>query len=103
MNKSTRAPWLVGETLNGLPAIIGDGDSVVAYMPNEANGCTYKPDDARLIAAAPRLLALVRSALALAACCVSVDGYSRKEIEEMGRAMSDEYRAAIAAATGETK
>lgn len=35
------------------PAIIGDGDSVVAILPGEWNHCSYIKADARLIASAP--------------------------------------------------
>lgn len=97
MNKSTRAPWFVGETLNGLPAIIGDGDSVVAYMPSEANGCTYKPNDAHLMAAAPSLL--LSNERLLGNFRLLLSGKPVRDVEET----IAEAEQAIAAATEEPK
>lgn len=58
MSKHTPAPWFIGKALRGAQyCIVGDGNSVVALMPDESIFCTYKPADAALIAAAPDLLA----------------------------------------------
>jgi hypothetical protein len=52
----TAGPWFVGETIGGRqPAVIGDGDSVVAILPGNWNFCTENDADTRLIAAAPDL------------------------------------------------
>lgn len=57
----TRAPWKVGRALsNGQECIVGDGDTVVALMPDATTGCTFKPDDARLIAASPVMAAYLQ-------------------------------------------
>lgn len=63
--KFTPGPWAVGRMLNpkNAMAIIGDGDTVVAIMPSDWNFCTYSPDDARLIAAAPDLLEALKDAV----------------------------------------
>lgn len=54
----TQAPWFRGFVGgSNAPCVIGDGDSVVAIMPGTWNHCTQNHDDARLIAAAPELLA----------------------------------------------
>ncbi len=57
MSKHTPGPWFVGRMLSpNAPAIIGDGDTVLAIMPGAWNGCSPHVEDARLIAAAPELL-----------------------------------------------
>ena len=54
MSKHTPRPWYPGRALgNGQECIVGDGDTVVCYMPDKTIGCTLKPEDAWLIAAAP--------------------------------------------------
>lgn len=56
--KHTPGKWFVGRALrHNARAIIGDGDTVVAILPGEWNDCTYVEPNARLIAAAPELLA----------------------------------------------
>lgn len=57
MNKHTPRPWYPGRALcSGQECIVGDGDTIVCYMPDKTIGYTLKPDDAWLIAAAPDLL-----------------------------------------------
>lgn len=57
MSKYTPGPWFTGFSLhNGQECIIGDGDSVVCFLTDQTIGCTYKREDAWLIAAAPDLL-----------------------------------------------
>lgn len=57
MGMHTPGPWEIGGTLiSGQHCIVGDEDTVVALMPDETMGCTYKVEDGRLIAAAPELL-----------------------------------------------
>jgi hypothetical protein len=46
--------------------------------------------------AVARLVEALRAADGLAACCMAVDGYSRKELDEMARATSPSFRAALA-------
>ena len=121
MNGHTPGPWSVGRMLNpeNAPAIIGDEDSVVAILPGDWNHCTYVQDDARLISAAPDLLKALNAVLSymvwdtLESCngnkcrnawCEGCFGEesAQKTIEE-SRAAYAKARAAIAAATGETK
>lgn len=88
----TPGPWEVGRAMrNDQECIVGDVDSVVAFMPDETIGCTFIPANARLIAAAPELLdaliALYDDALEL-------------DIEK--RPLYVAARAAIAKATGVT-
>lgn len=53
----TPGPWFCGRALRGgQECVIGDGDSVVCFMPDSTIGCTFIRDNARLIAAAPELL-----------------------------------------------
>jgi len=57
MNAHTPGPWFCGRALRGgQECIVGDGDSVVCFMPDRTIGCTFIPANARLIAAAPELL-----------------------------------------------
>lgn len=84
----TRGPWVRGHALtNGQACIVGDGDTVVCLLPDETTGCTFNEANARLIAAAPDLLALAR------------------EIAEnailAGMGIGHQARKVIAAATGE--
>lgn len=63
MSAFTPGNWFRGFVVgSGQPCIIGDGDSVVAIMPGEWNGCTQNHADARLIASAPELLKALRRA-----------------------------------------
>lgn len=72
MNGRTPGPWRNGRAMsNGQEAIIGDGDTVVALIPDATMGCTFNVHDARLIAAATdglvagvEMLAVVRAAIA---------------------------------------
>ena len=97
MSGHTRAPWFAGRALRGgQECIIGDGDSVVCFMPDRTIGCTFVRDDALLIAAAPKLLEALRSIVASLA--EHDDEGMIEHAEQMIAA-----RAAIAAATGETK
>ena len=60
----TPGPWFCGRALRGgQECVIGDGDSVVCFMPDRTIGCTFVPEDARLIAAAPKALVLARYAV----------------------------------------
>lgn len=64
MSGHTPGPWFVGEMISPkAPAVIGDGDSVVAMLPGDWNGCTYIKADHRLIASAPELLFALRALL----------------------------------------
>ena len=47
------------------------------------------------------LLEALRAADALAACCMAVDGYSRRELADMARATLPTFTAAIALAQGD--
>lgn len=51
--KATPGEWFIGRMLNpsNAPALIGDGDSVLAIFPAEWNHCTYQKSDADFIAA----------------------------------------------------
>lgn len=52
----TPGPWFIGTDIRtGQSAICGDGDSVVATLPDGLTGCTFKIGDARLIEAAPKM------------------------------------------------
>lgn len=59
----TNGPWFIGQSLDGRNAIIGDVDSVVAYLPGGEDGCTYKVDDAKRIAATLLLIEALRIAV----------------------------------------
>jgi hypothetical protein len=88
----TPGPWLFGlSNRNNEAAIIGDIDSVVCYLPDATTGCTFKPADARLIAAAPMLLAVVQELEESASYWSEYD---------VPLGIVDRLRAAIAAATG---
>ena len=52
--------WELGYTMDDRHAIIEDGDSVVAILPDEKAGCTYSEERAKLMAAAPQLLAALQ-------------------------------------------
>ena len=79
-------------------------DVIVISAPN---GKTWiaEPDDrlhmlaAAVIDASPKggsdVLDALRAADGLAACCMAVDGYSRREIEELARATAPRFTAAI--------
>lgn len=61
MSAHTPGPWFAGRALrNGQECIVGDGDTVVCLMPDHTIGCTFKREDALLIAAAPKMLAALR-------------------------------------------
>lgn len=52
----TPGPWFIGTDLSsGQSAICGDGDSVVAILPDGLVGCTFKVGDAQLLANAPKM------------------------------------------------
>ena len=90
----TPGPWFCGRALRGgQECVIGDGDSVVCFMPDSTIGCTFIRDNARLIAAAPRLL----SALEQAVTSMQDSGYPNSHVAVR------EARPAITAATGDTK
>lgn len=92
----TPGPWFCGRALRGgQECVVGDGDSVVCFMPDRTIGCTFVPEDARLIAAAPKLLAALR---AIVASLAEHDDEGMIEHAEQMIAA----RAAIAEATGET-
>lgn len=97
MNKHTPGPWFVGRMLDpkNAPCVIGDGDSVVAILPGEWNGCTYIESDAVLAAAAPDLLAALRWYVENDDTNVQQDG------NEFYTAGLRRAEAAIAKATGE--
>ena len=91
MSGHTPGPWEVGRAMrNDQECIVGDVDSVVAFMPDETIGCTFIPANARLIAAAPELLA---------ALIDLADRAEGLESKCLGTVMA---RAAIAKATGAT-
>jgi len=97
--KFTLGPWELGGTLeNGQHCIIGDGDTVVALLPGETMHCTYKPDDARLIAAAPDLFDV---ALMLVACAEQAEEGDTFVDVGLESPLMHSARAAIAAATGD--
>lgn len=96
MSAHTLGPWLIGQMLPGnTPAVIGDGDSVVAILPGRWNGCSYIEANAHLIAAAPELLE------ALIECVVDM-GATESFYGEHPRAQEVlvKARAAIAKAEG---
>lgn len=96
----TRAPWKVGRTLsNGQECIVGDGDTVVALMPDATMGCTFKPDDARLIIAAPLMMEALLEILPFIPITSANEGGASAYSENVRAA--DKVRVAIAAATGE--
>lgn len=98
MSGHTRAPWFAGRALRGgQECIVGDGDSVVCFMPDRTIGCTFVRDDALLIAAAPDLLEALKRLTELA--IGPAGGVTQADKREAIANAS----AAIAAATGETK
>lgn len=97
MNKHTPGPWFVGRMLDpkNAPCVIGDGDSVVAILPGEWNGCTYIESDAVLAAAAPDLLEALRELVKQHKNIRAAEGYPTAN-----SAATDAADAAIAKATG---
>ena len=60
----TPGPWMPGRALRGgQECIVGNGDSVVCFMPDQTIGCTLVRADALLIAAAPELLEALKLAV----------------------------------------
>lgn len=66
----TNGPWFIGQSLDGRNAIIGDVDSVVAYLPGGEDGCTYKVDDAKQIAAVHLLIEALEAIAGPTACAM---------------------------------
>lgn len=98
MSAHTRGPWFFGLSNRGNEAaIIGDGDTVVCFLPDASTGCTFKPSDARLISAAPELLA-------------ELENIANADLSKWAPEVRDQFRewaqsrarAAIAKATGES-
>lgn len=103
----TPGPWFPGRALRGgQECIVGDGDSVVCFMPDRTIGCTFVRDDALLIAAAPKLLEALRKAEAALSDIGDADREPGDDVawcEKRAAKDLPRIRAAIAAATGETK
>lgn len=103
MSGHTPGPWFAGRALRGgQECIVGDGDSVVCFMPDRTIGCTFVRDDALLIAASPMLLKELRSAntqMEMAAECIEAGRYDEALLHV--RSLSRLRNEAIAAATGE--
>ena len=104
--KNTPGPWYANGSRYGTIYIEAQAvidkrllQEVCAVGPVEL-GREQQEANARLIAAAPELLEAVRAAEALTACCMSIDGYSRQELHDIGRGTVETFRAAIAKATG---
>ena len=53
------------------------------------------------VTGAATIVEALRAADALAACCMAVDGYSRRELADMARATLPTFTAAIALAQGD--
>lgn len=115
MSGHTKGPWFCGRALRGgQECIIGDGDSVVAFMPDRTIGCSFIREDALLIAAAPMLLEALKPIAALRkhftskhgtrptsgaiAAWHTAEGSDELTVEHLIAAVE-----AIAAATGDTK
>lgn len=118
MSGPTPGPWLTCF----LTGFVRTADNKAVAIPYGENGSCAGDDtafaNAALIAEAgtvatetglsPRqladqraeLLEALRGAEALVSCFMAVDGYSRKELEEMGRATAPGLRAVIAKVTG---
>lgn len=91
MNKHTPGPWFCGRALRGgQECIIGDGDSVVAFMPDRTIGCSFIREDAILIAAAPKLLEAL----------IALEAYVR-DTAHHNAPQAAHARSVIAKATGE--
>jgi hypothetical protein len=100
MGGHTPGPWFVGWMFSpDAPAIIGDGDTVLAIMPGAWNGCSPHPEDARLIAAAPDLL---EALIALNADYKASLATIARHYGPITSRLSDAADAAIAKATGES-
>lgn len=99
----TPGPWFCGRALRGgQECVIGDDDSVVCFMPDRTIGCTFIPEDARLIAAAPLQHAEMLRFLPVLERAEADPELWARLTEGTGIATANAYRAAIAAATGET-
>lgn len=83
-------------------------DLIVISAPNGRTWVTEPDDRLHMLATAvidaspkggsdvaARVLDALRSAEGLAMCCLAVDGYSRREIEQMARATAPTFTAAI--------
>lgn len=97
MNQHTKGPWKVGHALsNGQACIVGDGDSVVALMPDATMGCTFNAHDARLIASALRMLSALQSIVDDYEFCKAHPAFG-----DRGESYAETALLAIAAATGD--
>jgi hypothetical protein len=97
MSGHTPGPWFLGRALRrGQECIIGDGDSVVCFMPDRTIGCTFVRDDALLIAAAPRLLEALWSIVADYEFCKAHPSFG-----DRGEFYAETALLAIDAATGD--
>lgn len=102
MNNFTPGNWTVGRSeYNGQECIVGDGDSVVALMPDATMGCSFNADDARLMAAAKLMLREMKRYLPMLEMLESDRDVWQNATDGLGIATLNGYRYAIEKATGE--
>lgn len=97
----TPGPWAAGRAIpedGAVSRIVRAGDDHIAVVMDLEDAAQEAADNARLIAAAPELLAALNALLNL-----SVKGHAladRLQFSDSGRAILNQARAAIARATG---